>query len=159
MTRVKTSAQGTGRDNRTPFVGGTQFPTANAIQPVMDRLEQSKGKAEVGPAPLMGKLDKSSTSTIKSQSVKMLTPAGMLPKLGADMSDAKFENDPLIKYLRKEAAELETNADSLPTQKLEDPVTMEAVDFSTSSMQRKMDEQEALMKSLFQNYPGVKGSR
>lgn len=72
----------TGRDNRTPFVGGTQFPTEGSKSKAKQLGDLSKSKAEVGPAPLMGKLDKTKMTTLKDVSVKMPSAAGSIPPIG-----------------------------------------------------------------------------
>lgn len=72
----------TGRDNRTPFQGGTQFPTEGSKTKARQFGQAAKNKAEVGPAPLMGKLNKTNMTTVKDVSVKMPTAKGSLPQIG-----------------------------------------------------------------------------
>lgn len=72
----------TSRDNRTPWVGGTQFPTEGSKQKAKQFHAASVGKAEVGPAPLMGSLDKTKMVPLASVTPKMPTAKGSLPYAG-----------------------------------------------------------------------------
>lgn len=72
----------TGRDNRTPFVGGTQFPTEGSKSKAKALHTASVNKAEVGPAPLMGTLDKTKMIPLGSVVPKMPTSKGSLPNIG-----------------------------------------------------------------------------
>ena len=98
------TASGAGQDLRLPILGGTKFPTMDSKSLPMQRLRSSQKAAEVGPVP----------------SQKKLAPKGPSMKLGAAMSD-----DPLIQYLRKEAAALEDNLSDMPTGQDEKGVTSE----------------------------------
>ncbi len=55
--KAKISAVGnlSGRDNRSSFTGGTQFPTESSKQPAKASLNKSITVAEAGPAPLTPK--------------------------------------------------------------------------------------------------------
>ena len=92
------TASGAGQDLRMPVLGGTRFPTDDSKSFAKQQLKASQKVSEVGPVP----------------SPKQLRPKGPSLKLGAAMSD-----DPLIQYLRKEAAALEDNLSSMPTGKEE----------------------------------------
>jgi hypothetical protein len=92
----KKTASGAGQDLRLPVLGGTKFPTMDSKAVPLQRLRSSQKAAEVGPVP----------------SQKQLRPKGPSMKLGAAMSD-----DPLIRYLKKEAVPLDDNLDAMPTGK------------------------------------------
>lgn len=148
--RVKQAVMNlTGRDNRTPFQGGTQFPTEGS-KTKSDQLGQAaKNKAEVGPAPLMGTLDKTKMTTLQDVSVKMPSAKGSLPKLGAAMS---FQTDPLVQYIQKHAEEIKNNIDQMDLGEKEMALQSEPVDFSNSQAERKSKDDDELLKKLFTNY-------
>lgn len=98
------TASGAGQDLRMPVLGGTRFPTDDSKSFAKQQLKSSQKVSEVGPTP----------------SPKQLRPKGPSLKLGAAMS-----NDPLIKYLKKEAAALDDNLGSMPKGKEETEVASE----------------------------------
>lgn len=100
----KKTASGAGQDLRMPVLGGTRFPTDDSKSFAKQQLKASQKVSEVGPVP----------------SPKQLRPKGPSMKLGAAMSD-----DPLMQYLKKEAAALEDNISSMPTGKEEKEVASE----------------------------------
>lgn len=126
-----------GRDNRTPFVGQTQFPTEGSKSFSKKLHTAATGKAEVGPAPLMGKLDKTKMVPLQSVTPKTLTTKGMLPMA---KTGSRIENDPLVQYLQKHAKSLEDNANAMAEQKPEKPLQ----DKRTETFEEKPDELEAL---------------
>jgi hypothetical protein len=141
----------TGRDNRTPFVGGTQFPTEGSKSKAQSLHRASVGKAEVGPAPLMGELDKTKMVPLGSVVPKMPTAKGSLPKIGGVMPD-KIASDPLVQYLKKHAKQIETNVDALATHKIERSLTDRDSDFEGTPAEAKKKEDDELLKKLFKNY-------
>jgi hypothetical protein len=98
------TASSAGQDLRMPVLGGTKFPTDDSKSFAKQQLKSSQNVSEVGPVP----------------SPKQLRPKGPTMKLGAAMSE-----DPLIQYLRKEAAPLDDNLTDMPTGKEEVEVTSE----------------------------------
>lgn len=151
-TRVKTSADNlTGRDNRTPFIGKTQFPTEGSKAKAKSLDSASKDVAEVGPAPLTSQLDKTHQMPLKEVMITMPTAKGSLPIV--KQACTKIQADPLVQYLKKHAQQLESNVDnmiaSLPP---EIPMLRKDSDFVGTPAESKMQEQDALLKKLFSNY-------
>ena len=153
LTRVKTAApsfRATGRDNRTPFQGGTQFPTESSKGFARKLHGKSADKAEVGPAPLMGEMDKTKMVPLGSVVPKMPSAKGSLPmfKTGSLIAD-----DPLVKYLQKHAKVLEDNADAFATCMIEPSLQDRDSDFSGTQAEAKKKEQDKELEALFKNYP------
>jgi hypothetical protein len=155
MTKGKVAVEGTGRDNRTPFVGGTQFPTINASSTAKRLDSMSKSRAEVGPAPHLNALDRTGNNTIQDASVKMISPVGSLPKIGADMS-AELQNDPLVQYVQKHAQQLEANLDSMDLGGQDFELQSEPTDFRGTELSRRLKQEDELLKGLFNHYPSEK---
>jgi len=163
MTRVNSAsgrrilekvASMTGRDNRTPFVGGTQMPTLDS-KSVSNQIDtSSKSRAEMGPSPSFNALEKTQHSTIHDQAVKMPSSVGSLPKLGSDMR--RIEEDPLVRYLKKHAEQLEVNLADVPCQGEDFELQSEPTDFRDTSAFKKKKEEDALLRNLFDNYPAEK---
>ena len=97
-----------GQDLRKPFVGGTKFPTDDSKSFSKGLLSKSKGSAEAGPTPSLKSLAPSGPSVAQITG----TQSSVMPKIGVDMS---IRNDPLIRYLKKEAMQLEDNLGNMPT--------------------------------------------
>ena len=140
----------TGRDNRSPFQGGTQFPTEGSKSKSNQLGQAAKNKAEVGPAPLMGSLDKTKMHTLQNAAVKMPSARGSLPKIGSAM---RFQDDPLVQYVQKHAEELKTNIDQMDLGEGATELQSEPSDFSNSQAARKKKDDDELLKKLFSNYP------
>lgn len=103
-----------GQDLRAPVFGETKMPTADSTASATKKLQASQGNAEVGPAPSVNTL-KPSGPTIQDIAPKSSSStAGSLPKIGHVM-----ENDPLIKYLRKQASYASTQIENNEDEKLE----------------------------------------
>jgi len=120
----------TGRDNRSPFVGSTQFPTEGSKS--FSRSLLSGGSAEVGPNPkLMSK------GTWKSS-------VGRLPMKTAS-------KDPLVEYISKHAAQLETNIEKMDLAGAPPPMQSEESDFSGTAADKKSKEDDDFLRSLFKN--------
>jgi hypothetical protein len=152
----------TGRDNRTPFVGKTQFPTEGSKGVAGKLLGQSQSRTEVGPLPSFGALSKENVSTVQSKAVKQLSPVGSLPKLGAAMS---FVNDPLIQYFstqpgqeefRKYAEKMKDNEAETPKGKSVAEKQSENPDPSADAVTRSAGQTDEKLKELFANYPTEK---
>lgn len=131
------------RDNRTPFVGGTQFPTEGSKGLSRKLDQQSKAVAEQGPAPTYGGMQ-----TVKYE----------VPKMKIGQTSDVVADDPLIRFLRedpdfqKQAEQLDTNIDQLLVQSSPKPIADESPNFS-ETVERKKREEEALLKELFTHYP------
>ena len=78
-----------GQDLRLPITGGTKFPTEDSKSQASKHLQQSR--AEVGPMPRFNQRTKGET---------LLTPK--FASVDALMDPVR--NDPLVRYLQKEAA-------------------------------------------------------
>lgn len=88
MNTMPKAASSPGQDLRMPLTGGTKMPTDDSKTFANKLLSQSKSSAEVGPV--------ASAKKLPGSSVRV---RDFIPKFGADMSD------PLIDYLKKQAAE------------------------------------------------------
>jgi len=150
LTKLSRAAMHTGRDNRTPFVGGTQFPTSQSKALSSKLLNQSKSRAEVGPTPSMTKMDKTNLSTLHGQSVKMPSAIGSLPKVGADMTRV---NDPFAAWAEKNAMKLEDNLPSLETRTPVDPLQTEPPGPADQLVETAKKRDDELMRELFAGYP------
>jgi hypothetical protein len=115
--KIKESAQG-GQDLRLPVMGGTKFPTDDSKTGPASLLSKSQGKAEVGPAPSMKSLAPGPPTIPQVTG----TTSSTMPKVGADMA---IQNDPLMKYLKKQAEELKDNLEALPKSKPEKEMSTE----------------------------------
>jgi hypothetical protein len=143
-----------GQDLRLPITGGMKFPTDDSKGFAKKNLEESQGKAEVGPAPLMAKL-KPKGPTVQDVAPKPSTStAGSLPKIGHAM-----QNDPLIVYLRKQAMQVEDNHDALPQQQSETPEDPgDGQDPTMSSRQQRVgvNPHQEYLRSIFSNRKGIR---
>ena len=159
MGKEAASMGATSRDNRTPFTGGTQFPTEGSKTPAAQQLTQSRSLGNVGPNPSFNQLNRTGVNPISSQ-----VPKIPQPKLAAGV--AQMLDDPLVQYLAtpagraetaKAAASLATNIDSRhgsqqPPRKFYDPVAPDG--FPTKDLtDRTALEQDEYLRSLFINYP------
>jgi hypothetical protein len=140
----------TGRDLRytTPFTAN--MPTEDSKQPAYRTLAMSQKVGRVGPGQV-GTPPKMPGPTVKDMAPPSPTTKGDLPKMGADMSD-RITNDPLVQYLGKHAAELETNLEDMkkeenrpaPRQMFDPHLTGDAVD----SARKDRD----ILEELFANH-------
>ena len=105
---MRKKASQAGQDLRMPVMGGVKFPTDDSKSFSKGLLAKSKGSTEVGPTPS----PKSLVPTGPSVASVTGTQSSVMPKIGADMS---IENDPFIRYLKKEGMQLDDNADSMST--------------------------------------------
>ena len=143
-----------GQDLRLPITGGTKFPTDDSKSFAEKNLQESQGKAEVGPAPLMAKLKPKGPSVQDIAPKPSTSTAGSLPKIGHAMY-----NDPLIQYLRKQAMKVEDNHDAVPTQKSETPEDPgDGQDPTMSPEQERLgvNPHEEYLRSLFDNTGGMR---
>jgi len=141
-----------GQDLRLPITGGTKFPTKDSIAGAQKLLNQSKGRTEVGPSPKMTQI-KPTGPTIQQIAPKTSpSTAGSIPKLGGKMS---IQNDPLVKYLKKQAAELEDNKADMPLGKQEPELSTEDPKPDEQSKDR-MRVGMALLSQLFQHTGAVR---
>jgi hypothetical protein len=150
MTKVvtellKLSAM-TGRDMRYTMPFPANPPTEDSKILANRRLSQSQKIGRPDPGRL-GAPPKPPGPEIKDMTPPTPTTKGDLPKMGAAMSD-----DPLVQYLRKHAAELETNIEMMkkeenrpaPRQDFDPHLTEEAV----SSARKDRD----ILDDLFENH-------
>lgn len=150
MTRVKSAGVNlSGRDNRTPFVGMTQFPTEGSKAVAQKFDSAAKGAAEVGPAPLTPKLDRTNIVPLKEIIPSMPTAKGSLPIV---KKASRYDSDPLVQYLRKHAQQLESNVDSFVRVVYAAPLQSRDSDFIGTPAKKKMEEQDELLDKLFDNY-------
>lgn len=156
---IDSTFKATSRDNRTPFVGSTQFPTESSKGPAGKLLGQSQGRSEVGPMPSFNQLSKEKISPLKDKSVKQLSTRGMLPKIGADMS---VVNDPLIQYFasqpgqeefKKYAEQLKDNESAMPLASPKKERVSESTNPSDDLVRSSDEAADAKLKELFENYP------
>ena len=77
MRKISTQGNLTGRDNRSSFVGGTQFPTESSKQQAQKSLNKTIQVAEKGPAPSMTKV-KMPSSNVRLNSWQQPKVAGVL---------------------------------------------------------------------------------
>lgn len=146
-----------GQDLRSPFMGGSKMPTYDSKSFAEKNLDMSKGKAEVGPAPLMSKL-KPKGPTVQDVTARVSSsPAGSLPKIGYVM-----HNDPLIKFLKKEAAAkeamvLEDNEDNTPRDKnWPDEMTTQDPTDSTFADDKGPSDLQAYLNEKFDTSKGMR---
>lgn len=124
-TLLKKKASLPGQDLRLPVMGGTKFPTKDSLTGPKSLLTKSIGSAEAGPSPSIKQLSPGGP-TIKDVAAVPPGAPNLMPKVGSDMSH--IENDPLVLYLQKQAAEdiprkvtpekggvLTDNVDDMPT--------------------------------------------
>jgi hypothetical protein len=139
-----------GQDLRTPFSGGTKFPTDDSKQPIAERLEQNQQVAEAGPAPAPQL--KPVAPTFKEVAVKMPSAKGSLPDIGQGKIAMAIRNDPLVQFLKKEAEQLDTNIEDLLKQHLPEPEVAEPPQASVQFSQRALDQQDDVLDQLFGAY-------
>jgi len=94
-------ASPTGKDLRAPMAGGTKFPTNDSLKGPKSLLTKSMGKSEAGPTPSLSSLTPSGP-TIPDVSPTVPGAQNLMPKVGSDMD---IEKDPLVQYIKKQAAE------------------------------------------------------
>jgi hypothetical protein len=138
-TLLKKASQG-GQDLRMPIMGGVKMPTDDSKTAPAQMLAKSQGKAEVGPAPSLKSLAPSGPTVPQVTG----TNSSTMPKVGADMT---VQNDPLVKYLKKEAEELKDNLEAMPKGEPESEKTTE--DPTPAAMQGKGAGTEAALGSMF----------
>lgn len=136
-----------GQDLRADFVGKPRFPTADSKTLSNELLSKSQRAAEVGPAPTPGKVGRDSRGpTVKDSSPKFGTRMGDLPgfqKKGSAMQN--LENDPLMQYMRKQAAEAKTAMDR--------SVGKTGDEFADRKLQEQEAADKAILKALFSHQP------
>lgn len=149
----------TGRDNRSPFIGGTQFPTESAKQPAQQKLDESIDVAEAGPAPLTPKARTNYSKTM-DQATKI--PGGWtLPS-----PQEKTAMDAITKYLTKTAAgrqelvkhakALETNEKDLKRMDMPKPMKTGPAHPADDAVARGKRDTDEKLKELFSHYPTEK---
>lgn len=149
----------TGRDNRSPFIGGTQFPTESAKQPAQQKLDESIDVAEAGPAPLTPKARTNYSKTM-DQATKI--PGGWtLPS-----PQEKTAMDAITKYLTKTAAgrqelikhakALETNEKDLKRMDTPKPMKTGPAHPADDAVARGKRDTDDKLKELFSHYPTEK---
>jgi hypothetical protein len=84
-TLIKKLSSPAGADLRIPLMGGTKFPTSDSLAPIKQKLQKSQ-KIGVPQDPKGVKLD------------------DVIPKFGSSGDVMDFSADPLVQYLRKQAA-------------------------------------------------------
>ncbi len=157
LARVKTAAiSATSRDNRTPFVGNTQFPTEGSKTQATQQLKSSKTVGVVGPNPSFNQLNRTNVNPGFKQAVQVPTPAQV-------NSVSKIANDPLIQYLqtpqgREEAQKLakvvlETNAQSAHPSTREAPLHREDPFPSPDVVQDQENRDNDMLAQYFTNFP------
>lgn len=99
--REEKTASDAGQDLRLPILGGTKYPTNDSKQPIQSHLAKSKRRAEVGPTPTLARLKPTGP---KVSEIVPTFDQNLMPKVSAAMSSL-IENDPLVRYLSKIAAE------------------------------------------------------
>ena len=144
---LKKIASLAGQDLRKPFTGmSTNFPTGDSKSFSNKLLQQSKKSADTGVSPSIGSLAPKGPS-VQDLAPKMSTSTkGSIPKIGAAMNLA---DDPLARYLRKQAMQLENNLDALPTKSEDDPITEE--DTGPMESAQAVPEHKSYLGKLFDN--------
>jgi hypothetical protein len=130
-----------GQDLRTPFTGmNTNFPTADSTAFAANSLNQSKAVAS--PKPFK-------TPTIQSQA-PTTGKAGTLPKIGAAMNE--YTQDPLVQYLRKQAAKLEDNETDMETGQEEMSLKREDPEPCPGTVTDALNAHKKYLKDLFDHH-------
>ena len=135
-----------GQDLRLPVMGGTKFPTQDSKSMSNSLLTKSQTSAEKGPTPSTRSLTPTGPSVPQVTGVSQ----GTMPKVGSAM-----KNDPLVRYLKKQAMCLETNHDSHtsgnPEVELASGSTAPTDDFEA----RALGQRQTLLADLFGNTSGI----
>lgn len=149
-------AADSGRDNRTPFVGKTQFPTEGSKEPAKQHLNEAQ-KFDAGPTPSYGALNKTGIAPKHLSAVQ-------IPQVS---KVAQLKDDPLFRFLmttedgkesmRKLAsAALETNEKSSVKEEAEKPLH-NFDPFPSKQLTNSIDvENNELLKKMFVHYPHQK---
>lgn len=157
LDRIKAAAiSATSRDNRTPFVGGTQFPTEGSKAQANQQLKASKTIGVVGPNPSFSQLNRTGVNPSYRQAVQVPTPAQV-------NNVAKISEDPLIKYLSTPAGKaeaqklakvmLDTNLTAAHPSTREAPLHREDPFPSPDVVQDMEDRDNAMLAKFFTNFP------
>jgi hypothetical protein len=126
-------ASESGADLRTPFMGGTKFPTKDSLV-YAEKLLHEGQRQSTG--------SRAGSVTLKDVTPTIRAPRSM-PKIGADM---RTQNDPLVQYMKKTAETLEDNLDNLPTGPDVPAYTREEV---TPDIKPSEEQLKALMSRIF----------
>lgn len=155
-------ASPTGADLRTPLMGNTKFPTGDSLSFAKGQLKETQNVAR----------PKMTRPTL--QAVAPQYKESTMPKVGEVMN---LSEDPLIQYLKKQAAEtpnppmkpkatkgglIEDNLEELKTRDMTPlAVSSEDVDLrdidKTVDGQKRLDDYKTYMKRTFQNNSGTAG--
>jgi hypothetical protein len=161
------TASDAGQDLRTPILGGTKFPTNDSKAYAKKQFELSS--AEVGPvqpsqkgAKLQDLVPKFKAAACKKMAPYQQTRKGRRPirahnlvKKAGDPMDP-ITTDPLVQYLKKEAAEgkVDDNLSDMVVEPPEKPLTLECP-CPTKTMNERFEASQAETKALFDNKDAV----
>lgn len=143
LTLVNKTASLGGQDLRAKFSGmHANMPTKDSTAYAGKLLNQSS--AEVGPMPKMNK----SGPTLRQLTPPSPTNTGGLPKMS---SDTRFEKDPLVQWIQKQAEELDRNEDMMFDETGEAPTQVESLNLSDKAHEKARQNREMLLAKLFEN--------
>lgn len=136
MSKAKRkSASDAGQDLRMPVMGGTKFPTNDSKQFAKKQFQMSN--AEVGPI----------QPSRKGAKIEDIIPKYGAAKKASEAMDPVL-NDPLVQYLKKEAAAIDTNVEDMATGNAEPSVTKDCP-HPTENAQEKGKDGEGFLKKIF----------
>lgn len=153
---TKTASVGSmmGKSNRSPFVGGTKYPTEESKQFAKSKLRESSNVAEAGPAPLTPKARTNYSKTMDAA----VKPSGAwdLKKEASDPLSQYLQTDRGREEISKYAYLMETNETSLPTQYLDEPRLDKNSQATEQFLAKSEKNKDEFLKGVFKNYPTEK---